>query len=181
VSELDLEKSRKSVVMAHPVVRSAIDTLIERFEQGDYNPTPIIDLGVLVANADGAPDEEEIETLLQIFQTLLGASLSKAMVGYLIDASLEVAKAAGTESRVRLIAEILNDCDAVEPGIIVALAVAYSSEGLSTAERGVIDAVARAAGLSTNLLDALVESVRASLAASTPAPSSERAKQPARS
>jgi tellurite resistance protein len=179
VSDLEVETSRKSIVMAHPVVRSAIDTLIERFEQGDYNPTPIIDLGVLVANADGAPDEEEIETLLQIFQTLLGASLSKAMVGYLIDASLEVAKAAGTESRVRLIAEILNDCDAVEPGIIVALAVAYSSEGLSTAERGVIDAVARAAGLSTNLLDALVESVRASLAASTPEPAS--AKRPARS
>ena len=163
MTDVDTNAAR-SVVMAHPIVRSAIDTLIERFELGDYNPTPIIDLGVLVASADGVVDEGEMDTLLQIFQTLLGATLSKATVGYLIEASLEVAKAAGTESRVRLIAEILNDCDAVEPGIIVALAVAYSTEGLSAAERGVIDAVAKAAGLSTDLLDALVESVRASLA-----------------
>jgi tellurite resistance protein len=163
VTAVDVIAAR-SAVMAHPIVRSAIDTLIERFELGDYNPTPIIDLGVLVASADGVVDEDEMDTLLEIFQTLLGATLSKATVGYLVEASLEVVKAAGTESRVRLIAEILNDCDAVEPGIIVALAIAYSTEGLSSAERGVIDAVAKAAGLSTDLVGALVESVRASLA-----------------
>ena len=155
---------RPSMVMAHPIVQSAIETLIKQFEHGDYNPTPIIDLGVLVANADGQVDDDELETLRRIFQSLFGATLSKEMVGFLIAASLEVLQAAGIDSRVRLIAEILKDCDAVKPGIIVALAVAYSSEGLSAAERGVIEAVARAANLSTGELDALVESVRSSIA-----------------
>ena len=154
---------RPSLVMAHPIVQSAINTLIKQFELGDYNPTPIIDLGVLVANADGQVDDDELETLRSIFQSVFGATLSKEMVGFLIAASLEVLQAAGIDSRVRLIAEILKDCDAVEPGIIVALAVAYSSEGFSAAERGVIEAVARSADLSTGELDALVESVRTSL------------------
>ena len=154
---------RPSLVMAHPIVQSAIETLIKQFEHGDYNPTPIIDLGVLVANADGQVDDDELETLRSIFQSVFGATLSKEMVGFLIAASLEVLQAAGIDSRVRLIAEILKDCDAVKPGIIVALAVAYSSEGLSAAERGVIEAVARSADLSTGELDALVESVRTSL------------------
>lgn len=151
---------RPSLVMAHPIVQSAIETLITRFEHGDYNPTPIIDLGVLVASADGAADDDEMETLRHIFQSLFGAAFSKDMVGFLIAASLEVLHAAGVDSRVRLIAEILKDCDAVKPGIVVALAVAYSSEGLSAAERGVIEAVARSAGLSTSELDVLIESVR---------------------
>jgi tellurite resistance protein len=154
---------RPSLVMAHPIVQSAIETLIKQFAYGDYNPTPIIDLGVLVANADGQVDDDELETLRSIFQSLFGATLSRDMVGFLIAASLEVLQAAGIDSRVRLIAEILKDCDAVKPGVIVALAVAYSSEGLSAAERGVIEAVARAADLSTSELDALVESVRTSL------------------
>lgn len=154
---------RPSLVMVHPIVQEAIETLIKQFEHGDYNPTPIIDLGVLVASADGPADDDELETLRHIFQTLFGATLSKDMVGFLIAASLEVLQAAGIDSRVRLLAEILKDCDAVKPGITVALAVAYSSEGLSAAERGVIDAVARAAALSASELDALVESVRTSI------------------
>ena len=154
---------RPSLVMAHPIVQSAIDALIKQFELGDYNPTPIIDLGVLVAHADGHVDDDELETLRHIFQSVFGATLSKDMVGFLIAASLEVLQAAGIESRVRLIAEILKDCDAVKPGIIVALAVAYSSEGLSAAERGVIEAVARSANLRTSELDALVDSVRTAL------------------
>ena len=43
------------------------------------------------------------------------------------------------------IAEILVDCDAVEPGIVVALAIAYASEGFSQAERVVVERIADAA------------------------------------
>lgn len=156
---------RPSLVMAHPVVQSAIDTLIERFEHGDYNPTPIIDLGVLVAHADGQVDDDEIESLRHIFGSLFGAAFSTQMVGFLIAASLEVLQAAGSEARVRLIAEILSDCDAVRPGIVIALAVAFSSDGLSAAERAIIDAVAKSADLSTSEVDALVESVRGAITA----------------
>jgi tellurite resistance protein len=60
---------------------------------------------------------------------------------------------------VRVIAEILMDCDAVEEGITVALAVAYASGGLSDAERTLIASLARAAGLPEQRLDALTRAV----------------------
>src|SRR5262245_37004478 len=42
----------------HPVVKAAVASLCSRFEDGGYALTPIIDLGALVANADGTVDEK---------------------------------------------------------------------------------------------------------------------------
>jgi len=79
-------------------VMAAVETLCMRFESGDYNPTPIIDLGVLVANADGAVDAAEIEALGDVVQRLLGAHLDAEMVGYLGQASPDLAVKAGAAS-----------------------------------------------------------------------------------
>ena len=141
-------------------VMAAVETLCMRFESGDYNPTPIIDLGVLVANADGAVDAAEIEALGDVVQRLLGAHLDAEMVGYLVQASLDVAVKAGVVSRARLVAEILMDCDTVEEGLTVALAIAFASDGLSPSERALIESIARATELPAGRLDALVEEVR---------------------
>jgi tellurite resistance protein len=138
----------------------AIEQLCTAFERGGYNPTPIIDLGVLVANADGKVDPSEREMLLEIYQTLLETKLTAEVVDHLVTASVEIIKAAGAESRARLIAEILQDCEAVEAGIKVALAVAFASEGLSDAERTVIDRIAEAAGLPQERLEEIVAEVR---------------------
>ena len=143
-----------------PYVRDAITRLLDHFERGDYNPTPIIDLGVLVANADGVVDAREIETLRDILEPLLGAQLNAELVGYLVEASLSVIRSAGVEPRMRVIAEILMDCDAVEEGVIVALAVAYASEGLSGAERTLVTQLAKASELPDDRLAALIERVR---------------------
>jgi len=51
---------------------------------------------------------------------------------------------AGVDARVRVIAEIMLDCDAAEDGVLVAFAVAFASGQLEKAERSVIDALARA-------------------------------------
>jgi tellurite resistance protein len=142
-----------------PYVREAIERLLAKFEQGDYNPTPIIDLGTLVANADGVVDAQEIETLQQILEPLLGAQLDGELVGYLVNASLTVIKAAGVEPRMRVVAEILMDCDAVEDGIIVALAVAYASEGLSEAERSLVTQLAKTCELPDDRIAALIARV----------------------
>lgn len=150
-------------VTASPMVQNAIDQLLTRFEKGDYNPTPIIDLGVLVASADGQVVAEERAALREIFQAMLGTNLTAETVDHLIDASLEVLEVAGVGSRARLIAEILVDCDAVEPGIIVALAVAFAAEGLSAGERERIEIVADAAGMPQDLLAATIEGVRETL------------------
>ena len=141
------------------IVAAAIDQLCAAFERHGYNPTPIIDLGVLIVNADGVVDAQEREVLLDMFQTLLDAKLSAEVVDHLVTSCTQIIEAAGAESRARLIAEILVDCDAVEPGILVALAVAYASEGLSKEERVVIERIADAARLPRQRLEELVERV----------------------
>ena len=103
------------------IITAAIEELCDAFERQGYNPTPIIDIGVLVASADGKVDEREREMLLDVFQTLLGTTLTAEVVDNLVTASLEVIEAAGAESRARLVASILSDC-----------AVATSSRTCST-------------------------------------------------
>ncbi len=142
------------------IVEPAIEELCVAFERGGYNPTPIIDLGVLVAGADGTVDVRERDMLQDIFQTLLDTKLTPEVVDHLIAASLEVIQAAGSEARERLVAAILWDCDAVEPGMLVALGVAFASQGLSKEERQVVDRIADAAGLEPTRLDAMIEDVR---------------------
>jgi tellurite resistance protein len=143
------------------LVAAAIDQLCFAFERFGYNPTPIIDLGVLIVAADGVVDEKEREVLLDLFQTLLDAKLSAEVVNHLVTASLQVIEAAGAESRARLIADILVDCDAVEPGILVALAVAYASEGLSEPERVVIERIADRGRVPRARLEELIARVSA--------------------
>jgi tellurite resistance protein len=144
----------------HLLVAGAIADLCARFEHGGYNPSCVIDLGVLVARADGAVDDKERAALRDVFETLLEERLSPAVVDHLIGASLEVIEAAGVEPRARLVAEILDDCDAVEQGIVVALAVALSSDGLASAERAVIAQIARAARFPMARVEALIARVR---------------------
>jgi tellurite resistance protein len=142
------------------VVGPAIDELCEAFERGGYNPTPIIDLGVLVANADGKVDDRERGVLSDIFATLLGTTLSSDVVDALVTASVDVINAAGAEPRARLVGTILHDCDAGESGLIVALAVAFASEGLSSAEQTVVDRIADASGIGKARLQELTDKVR---------------------
>ncbi|WP_394843823.1 TerB family tellurite resistance protein [Pendulispora brunnea] len=142
------------------LIRETVETVCELFERGDYNPTAIIDLGVLVANADGTIDDDEVEALRLIFGRLLRTQLDVDLVSPLIVASREVIDAAGVGSRLRLIAEILKDCDAVEEGVIVALGIAYSSEGFSASERTLIASLAQACNLPSSRLEELIETVR---------------------
>lgn len=142
------------------LVSDAVEQLLQRFEAGDYNPTPLIDLGALVANADGTVDHAELEALRGILEPMLHTELDDELVGFLVDASVKVIKADGWQARMRVVAEILKDCDAAEQAITVALAVAFASDGYSDAERNVVTALAEATEVPRARLDALVESVR---------------------
>jgi len=142
------------------LIASAIDELCDAFERGGYNPTPIIDIGVLVASADGTVDERERTMLLDVFQTLLNTSLTPEVVDHLITASLEVIESAGAESRARLVAAILQDCEAIEPGVRVALAIAFASKGLDSAEAKVVDRIAAAGGMKPSRVAQLTAEIR---------------------
>lgn len=143
------------------LITNAIDDLCSAFERNGYNPTPIVDIGVLVAAADGRVDGSERAILLDVFQTLLGTTLTPEVVDHMVSASLEVIEAAGSEPRARHVGVILNDCDAVESGILVALGVAFASDGLSGAELSIIEKIAAAAELPKARFGALVSAVRA--------------------
>ena len=147
------------------MIQKAVEELCARFDANDYNPTPIIDLGALVANADGVVNAEEIDALCDVLEPMLGAQLNAELTGYLVEASLKVIRAAGVEARIRLLAEILMDCDAVEEGIVVALALAFASEGLSPEEQSVIASLARAADLPRPRLDELTGQVKVAFGA----------------
>ncbi len=142
------------------IIAKAVDELCTAFERHGYNPTPVIDIGVLVVSADGTVDEREREMLLDVFQTLLDTTLTAEVVDHLVTASLEVIEAAGAESRARLVAAILKDCDAVEPGVRVALALAFASQGFTKAERTVVERIADEAGLTRERLAELTAEVK---------------------
>lgn len=151
------------------VLVPAIEDLCAAFELGGYNPTPVIDIGVLVANADGVVNASEHALLGEVFQTLLETTLTRELVDVLIQASVEVIKVAGVEPRVRLVGAILQDCDAAEAGLRVALAIAFATEGLSTAEKAVVHAIAEASGVPADRVEELVEEVRKHTDAGGPA------------
>jgi tellurite resistance protein len=144
----------------HEIIAPAIEDLCAAFERGGYNPTPIIDLGVLIANADGAVDEQERKLLLEVFQALLETNLTPEVVDALISASVEVIRRAGAEPRARLVGAILRDCDAAEAGVRVALALALANEGLSDSERGVINQIGDVAGISQSRIDELAAELK---------------------
>jgi len=146
------------------LVTEAVERLCQRFEQNDYNPTPLIDLGILVANADGKIDAEEIEALCDILTPMFHEQLSVEIVGLLVNASLKVITAAGSEPRARWVTEILLDCDAVEEGLTLALAVVYAKgDTLAEAERNLLLSIVRAADLPDERLDELSKKVKAAV------------------
>lgn len=123
------------------LVEDALARLGRKFEEADYNPTPLIDLGAIVANADGKIEDSEKEALAQVLEPLLHAHLDKELVGFLVDASVQVLVRAGMDRRMEVLAAILHDCDAVDEALILALAIARGGNN-GEAERRVIGQLA---------------------------------------
>ena len=149
------------VTSPHPLLEIALQSLCARFEAMDYGVTPIIDLATLVAEADGKIDEREVSVLRYLFQESLGTRLSPEMVSHLIKSSLKAVEASDRRARAQLVTEILLDCDAVEEGLTIALAVAFASEGLSAPESALISSIAQGTGTPSARLAELTEQVRA--------------------
>lgn len=159
-------------------VTAAVEALMKKMAAGDYNPTPIIDLGALIANADGVIDPEEIDTLRRILEPMLGAEIPTEVVRFLIDASVHVIKAAGVDARLRLVAEIMLDCDAVDASLLVAIGIAFASVGYTDAERAVVEKLAVAMEVTPEHLAELVEKIRKAYQDIPPASSKKRSNEP---
>ncbi len=143
------------------LVEDALARLGRKFEDADYNPTPLIDLGAIVANADGKIESAEKEALAQMLEPLLHAHLDTELVGFLVDASLKVLARTGTSRRIEVLAAILHDCDAVDEALIVAVAMATHERSLGEAERKVIGELAVACEVEPPHLEEIVARVSA--------------------
>lgn len=141
------------------LLKDTVDVLIERLAAMEYYPTPIIDLGVLIAQSDGRIEPDELYLLRELFGELLGTKLRGRLAQHLVEASLEVTKMAGAEARIRVLAEILTDCQAVEEGLIVAASIATVDE-MSPKERRLLEQLAAACRAPSGMLEAVIERVQ---------------------
>ena len=153
------------------LLEDTVLVLMERLAAMDYYPTPIIDLGVIVAQSDGVIEDEELALLRELFGELLGTKLRGRLAQHLIDASLEVTKMAGADARIRVLAEVLADCGAVEEGLIVAASIANASHGIGPNERKLLEALAKASEAPAGMLSQVIARVEK---APVPLPSASR-------
>lgn len=153
------------------LLEDTVVVLMERLAAMEYYPTPIIDLGVLVAQSDGVIEDEELGLLRELFGELLGTKLRGKLAQHLIDASLEVTKMAGAEARIRVLAEVLDDCGAVEEGLIIAASIANASHGIGPVETKLLESLAKACNAPAGMLAAVIKRVEK---APVPLPTSSR-------
>jgi tellurite resistance protein len=131
------------------------DALLLKLATHGYYPTPIIDLGVLVARADGTIDENERLLLKELFRSALDERLPNNVVEHLVNASQEVTRHAGSGPRLRLLADILVDCECEEEGLLVGYAIARVDGGMHEKEAETLADLARFAGVTDARRDAI--------------------------
>jgi len=134
--------------------------LCARVQTDPHASKRIVDLLCLVAAADGEVDADERKALSRTLAVLLGSELHPAMLEVLIRGSLHEIESQGFDARILDVAASMRACSAVEEGLLVAIAMAYVSDGFSGPERDVIQGLARAMGIGAPRLAALVRRVR---------------------
>ncbi|APR80106.1 Hypothetical protein A7982_05453 [Minicystis rosea] len=133
------------------------DALLAKFGSSDKGLTAAVDLTVLVAMADDRIDEAEMEALIASVDGLLGVRLATYVAKHLVTESRDKIRLTGAEARARDIGHTLAVHGAGEEGLRLALAIAWTSEGLAPSERSIIGVVGEAAGVSATRIDALAE------------------------
>ncbi len=137
------------------------ETLLCARVQGDPSASKrVVDLLCLVAAADGEVDDDEATALARTMSVLLGGELHDAVVKLLITGSLKEIQSHGFDAKVTLVASALKTYDAVDEGLMLAIAMAYASGGFSGPERGVVFRLARAMGVRDDRVAALLAAVR---------------------
>lgn len=116
----------------------------------------VVDLAVLVANADGEVDDFETEALVEALAGMTGADAAAARAKLV--ASLAVLKKKGAAHRTSELARILPELDIAEDGLSLAIAMAYANSGIAKEERAAIESLSEQMGFSAERLE---ERVRA--------------------
>ncbi|NLY93438.1 MAG: hypothetical protein GXY23_05360 [Myxococcales bacterium] len=119
-----------------------VRTLVEDFPG---RPELVVEIAVLLAQADGEIDEAESSALLETLQTAFGTSLSDVVVRALVEEVVEMVAAEGAEARARALSARLVEAGALEAGVRLAEAIAASSSGVGAEEARLIELLRSAA------------------------------------
>lgn len=125
----------------------------------------LVDLLVLIANADGVIDRAERLALQAGVETIMGSTLAPMMASTLVAESLENIMREGVARRAAAVGSALAKRDGAEAGLRVGIAVALASEGVHEGEHRVLTLLAQSAGVSPAHLDRLLAEERAALSA----------------
>jgi tellurite resistance protein len=122
----------------------------------------VTQLAVLVACADEEIDDFEVEILLELYGAL-GDPPEDARAR--MEAAADRTMERGLDAMTAEVGRALLDADAVEAGIVLAVAIAYANSGIAHQERTLIEQLADVAGLRGDALATLVEQARVQIEA----------------
>ena len=142
-------------------IKSLMEALSAKLGDKDEALIACVDLAVLVAMADGTIDADERAALTTALESLMRAQVAPPVVRHLIRESKSQIEADGPEARAKAIGKQLAEHEAADEGLRLALAIAFSSEGMCDLERERISFVAGGAGVSDASFAALVTAAAA--------------------
>lgn len=119
----------------------------------------LLELGSLVAIADGEADDAERAALTRVLEELCKIRLSPESMEKMLQSAHAVVASDGIEARCEVIGNNLAALDIAPLGIEVAALIALVSHGLDLHEMSALACVAEAAGLPENQLDEIIATI----------------------
>ena len=108
----------------------------------------------VISAADGTSSEQEYDALLDRLELLGGVDRDR--IDELLAAAARDLEASGFEGRIAHIADLVEDRDAAEAVLIVAMAIALADDDVSAEEREMVTQLAAGLGLPDVDLDAMI-------------------------
>lgn len=147
----------------HPIILKTAEALLAHFEASGNSSAGIVDLATLVASADGNIDGAELKMLEGLLVSMLGAGVEPATLQRMLRSSARQIDSAGIEPSSRALGRLLVTVGGVDEGLTLALGIAYVSDGISPAERAVINGLANGAEVDAGRLASLEKAIAAAI------------------
>lgn len=116
-----------------------------------------VEAGYLAARADGKVDDAERDILARAVELLSQGAVIEWETSQLLDGCEARADAEGEEARAAKVGERLKELGQAEAGILVAAFVARATGGVEKAEAERLKVIGKAAGLSGQVVGAIVK------------------------
>lgn len=119
-----------------------------------------VEAAYLVATADGSFDVAEQEAFRTVVVEACRGAVSAALLDSLLADLADQLHEDGLDKRIEMVARTIRRADQQQDVLAIAAFLAYTSGGISQAERAVIDKLARAFGLAQDVLETVLARVQ---------------------